>query len=139
MPRTRTRGTYICDGSVTTDKVANGAITTVKLGNGSVTEEKLSADLRERILASARPAARERFEAEIPADTDVAIPGGFSWSNTQDFATRFVITLNGQTLGNGETKPSGREWTDVYPGSSNTTMRFPFDLERGSKILVVRL
>jgi hypothetical protein len=170
MPRTQVKGSLICDNSVTTGKLADDAVTTAKildsnvteqkLADGSVstpkiaddavstskiidrnvTEPKLADDIVARLLTSATAVARERFPGELAADTDMTIPGGFSWASTVDFLDRFVIILNGQVMGNGAGPPVGyADWVDVYPGSSNDKIRFAFPLKKGHKIQVIRL
>ena len=160
MPKTQVKGSLICDGSITTEQLADDAVTTAKILDGNVTEQKLADnsvstskiidravtepkladDIVARLLTSAKAVARQRFPGELAADTDMTIPGGFTWTSTTDFLERFIITLNGQVLGNGDGPPVGcTEWVDVYPGSSSDKIRFTFPLKRGHKIQVVRL
>lgn len=180
MPRTQVKGSLICDGSITTEQLADDAVTTAKILDGNVTEQKLADDsvstskiidgavtepklatdsvsaskiidknvtepkladdIVARLLTSAKAVARQRFPGELAADTDMTIPGGFTWTSITDFLERFIIILNGQVLGNGDGPPVGcTEWVDVYPGSSSDKIRFTFPLKKGHKIQVVRL
>jgi hypothetical protein len=140
MPRTRVKGSLLCDASVTAEKLTDGAVITAKILDGNVTEQKLAVDVQQRLLSSAQVLAKERFPGELPEDTDMTIPGGITWDSVQDFVERFVIVLNGQILGNGAGPPAGcTDWVDVYPGSSNDKIRFTFPLRKGHKIQVIRL
>jgi hypothetical protein len=139
MPRTQVKGSLICDSSIASEHLIDGAVITAKILDSNVTEQKLSADVRSRLLVSAAPVAKERFPGDLPADTDLTIPGGFTWVSAQDFLERFVIVLNGQILGNGAGPPGAAEWADVYPGSSNDKIRFAFPVRRGFKVQVIRL
>lgn len=140
MPRTRTKGSLFCDGSVTAEKLTDGAVITAKILDGNVTEQKLAVDVQQRLLSSAQVLAKQHFPGELSADTDMIIPGGFKWASAQDFLERFIIVLNGQILGNGAGPPAAEtDWVDVYPGSSSNRIRFTFPLRKGHKIQVIRL
>jgi hypothetical protein len=139
MPRTQVKGTLVCDGSILSADLADDAVITAKILDSNVTESKLSDDISVRLLSSSKVIGRERFISEIPSDTDVTIPGGFTWDSAQDFIDRFVLILNGQVLNSGSGAPTDGDWIDVYPGSASDKVRFPFLLRKGSKIQVMRL
>jgi hypothetical protein len=140
MPRTQIRGTQTCDGSITTADLADGAVTTQKLQDLGVTEQKLTSDLAVRLLSTASPVGRVHIGYSIPTDTDIPIPGGFVYSSITDFLERMIVMLDGQMMYNGASIPiSPNDPIDVYPGSSNSMIRFSFALKRGSRIQVVRL
>ena len=140
MPRTQIRGTQVCDGSVTTADLADGAVTTEKLRDQGVTEQKLANDVAARLLSTASPIGRVHLGYPVPADTDVLIPGGFTYASTQDFLERMVVMLDGQMMFNGAAAPlTPIDPTDVYPGAADNQIRFSFALKRGSRIQVVRL
>jgi len=140
MPRTQIRGTQTCDGSITTADLADGAVTTAKLQNQGVTEQKLASDVAVRLLSTASPVGRVYLDYAVPQDTDILIPGGFTYSSLADFLERLVVMLDGQMMYNGASAPAvPNDPTDVYPGGSNSQIRFSFALKRGSRIQVVRL
>jgi hypothetical protein len=160
MPRTQVKGSLVCDGSITAEQLADNAVTTAKILDANVTEQKLAVDsvstskivdknvteakladdIVARLLTSAKAVARQRFPGELAADTDMTIPGGFTWTSTTDFLERFIIIVNGQVMGNGDGPPAGcTEWVDVYPGSSSSQIKFTFPLKKGHKIQVIRL
>jgi len=140
MPRTQIRGTQTCDGSITSANLADGAVVTTKLQDLGVTEQKLASDVATRLLSTASPVGRVHFGYAIPADTDITIPGIITYASLADFLNRLVVTLNGQMMYNGAAAPvTPDDPTDVYPGSSDSQIRFSFALERGSRIQVVRL
>jgi hypothetical protein len=105
-----------------------------------VTEQKLANDVVARLLSTASPVGRVHIGYAVPTDTDILIPGGFAYSSVTDFLERMIVMLDGQMMYNGASAPaSPDDPTDVYPGSSNSMIRFSFALKRGSRIQVVRL
>jgi hypothetical protein len=140
MPRTQIRGTQTCDGSITSADLADGAVTTSKLQDMGVTEQKLASDVAARLLSTASPVGRVHIGYAVPTGTDITIPGGITYTSLTDFLDRLVVMLDGQMMFNGATAPaSPDDPTDVYPGSSDSQIRFSFALKRGSRIQVVRL
>jgi len=115
-------------------------VSTSKIVDKNVTEIKLADDIVARLLTSATVIARQYFPGELAADTDMTIPGGFTWASTTDFLERFIIVVNGQVMGNGSGPwVTCTEWVDVYPGSASNKIRFTFPLKKGHKIQVIRL
>lgn len=140
MPRTQIRGTQTCDGSITSADLADGAVTTSKLQDLGVTEQKLTSNVAARLLSTASPVGRVHLVGAVPPDTDITIPGGITYASLADFLDRLVVTLNGQMMYSGTAPPATPDDpTDVYPGSSDSKVRFSFALERGSRIQVVHL
>jgi hypothetical protein len=151
MPRTQVKGVHIRDGTIKTVDLADSAVTTPKikdknvtepkLADGSVTEPKLDVDVASRLLTTKAPIARVRLPDLTPAHTDIIIPGGISYSSTQEFLDRILVSVDGQLMWNFISYPPAdpKDPCDVYPGSDGTKIRFAFDLDRGTKLQVVQL
>jgi hypothetical protein len=73
---------------------------------------------------------------ETDRDTNVTIPGGLSYTLAADFASDFLIFVNGVKMRNGTSAASNY---DVYPGSTTTTMRFEFKIKSSDVISAVKI
>ena len=139
MVKTRIRGTQIKDRSVTSHDLASDSVITEKILDHNVTEPKLAIDISSRLLSSASVIGRAVIGLETSAGTDILIPNGLEWDSATQFVERFLIILNGVIQYSGPQAPTVNEPYDCYPGGSSTTMKFSFDLEKNSRIQVVKL
>jgi hypothetical protein len=73
---------------------------------------------------------------ETDRDTDVTIPGGLAYTLAADFASDFLIFVNGVKMRNGTSAASNY---DVYPGSSTTQIKFEFKLKTADVISAVKI
>jgi hypothetical protein len=139
MPRTFIDGSQVEDRSIEAVDLATDSVITEKIKDGNVTCPKLEPGLCERLLVNSSPIGRVKLLANFPEDTDFDIPNGISY-DTVSFITRVAIYRNGQLLFNGISAPVGvQDPTDVYPGSTNTKIKFAFELLRGDTIQVITL
>lgn len=76
----------------------------------------------------------------VPGDTDrdtnVTIPGALAYTLAADFASDFLIFVNGVKMRNGTSAASNY---DVYPGSTTTTIRFEFKLKAADVVSAVKI
>jgi len=139
MPRSFIQGAQVLDRSIEADDLATDSVITEKIKDGNVTCQKLAPGLCDRFLASDAPIGRVKMTVDYPADVDFDLPNGIQYDPIT-FLTRIAIYRNGQLLFNGLVAPvDDRDPTDVYPGSSNTKVKFVWPITRGDTIQVMAL
>ncbi len=139
MPRTLVRGTQVLDRSIAAEDLASDSVITEKIKDRAVTCEKIADACRELFLTSSTPIGRIRLATNIPANTDFTIPGGLEYDPTT-FSERVAIYRNGQLLFGGSTAPiDENDPVEVYPGSTDTTIKFSYEIRKCETIQVVIL
>lgn len=139
MPRTFVDGGQVLDRSITSDDLDTDSVITEKIKDGNVTCQKLAPGLCDRLLKTDAPIGRIKLTTKVLPGTDFILPNSMSY-DIDKFIDRVAIYRNGQLLYNGEIAPlNENDPTEVYPGSTNTMVRFDFELRRGETIQVVIL
>jgi hypothetical protein len=139
MARSLIYGDQVLDRSIEANDLATDSVITEKIKDGNVTCQKLEPGLCEKLLSNGSPIGRVKLISDFPADNDFDIPNGIPYDPII-FMTRVAIYRNGQLLFNGVSAPTDdRDPTDVYPGSTDTKIKFAFNLLRGDTIQVVTL
>jgi len=138
MPRSFVSGDQVLDRSIEAADLATDSVITEKIKDGNVTCPKLAPGICERLLTTNIPIWKFKLVATHPVDTDFDIsPASYDLTL---FETRVAIYRNGQLLFNGLVPPIDEEdATDVYPGTTDSMLRFAGPLRKGDTIQVILL
>lgn len=138
MPRSFVSGDQVLDRSIESVDLATDSVITEKIKDGNVTCPKLAPGLCERLLTTDTPIWRFKLTADHPEDTDFDISPAVY--DPTLFETRVAVYRNGQLLFNGLVPPADEgDATDVWPGTTNSMLRFAGSLRKCDTIQVILL